>query len=381
MIVPFFLLFFMIGCGGSPDKPVRPQAAPTEPAGTVTNETLPSADFHLQPQPEPGVYELAIEWDAANLLVDEVWIEKATKTKPREYLHRSQLSQGTYQDKELRYGENYDYQVFAISDGRTFPLGAMSLSLPEDWVVPEGEQAWVQRPLGRLFLSKGSVIRLEGNDLSLELLELHSEGGTIETFRAGETASEANAGRSGGRIHIKAGLAVGNLTLASRGESGGPGTCGQNGNPGAPGSNVPPVFSLLDGRMVMTARVSISKEKPRKFVLERLPATDGQNGEPGSPGTNGASGGASGGIRLEVERAESFLPVIVSQGGAGGTGGRGGAGGAGGEGGLVTDLPPSPHPLMGGRKGAEGAPGSDGTVGEKGTDGPIEVILGGKKVI
>lgn len=380
----FFLALLVTGCGGAVNPPDRLPPKPTaEPGLRSTNQTLPSAGFQLQPQPEPGVYELAIQWDTAALLADEVWIEKTIKGRPKEFLHRSDANQGSYQDKALRFGELYDYQVFATSDGRIFPLGALSFTLPEDWVVPEGEHAWVPRPLGRLFLSKGSVIRLEEKDLSLDLLELHSDGGTIETFREGEAA--ALAGRKGGKIHIKAGLAVGNIVLASRGEAGGPGAPGQPGKPGSPGANGGPEHRAVDehsyGSAMMQSRIALPKEGWTRVVVPRTPATDGQTGEPGSPGANGAEGGASGGVRLEVDKAYSLLPKVISQGGAGGLGGSGGAGGEGGEGGLIPDLPALPHPLMGGRKGATGAPGIDGTPGKKGADGPLEIFLGGRKVL
>jgi hypothetical protein len=382
----YFLILFLVGCGNPTEKPASTKATiPAELSGKSADKTLPSADFRLKPQPEPGVYELEIEWDTASVLVDEVWIEKETKGHPREYIFRSQEAKGSYTDKSLQFGKNYGYQVFATSEGRSFPLGAMALSLPEDWVVPAGEHAWVQRPLGRLFLSKGSVVRLEKKDMALELLELHSAGGTIETYQTGEAAPEATAGRSGGRIQIRAGFATGTVTLASRGESGGPGLNGQNGKPGNPGADALPEVRFYDGHAHghsnMQSRMALPKEMFTHVTIPRTPATDGQNGEPGAPGTNGGDGGSSGGVLLKVDKAGSFLPIIVSQGGSGGSGGRGGVGGAGGEGGIVRDLPPSPHPLIGGKRGIPGENGCDGTAGKKGADGPTEVVLQGNKVL
>jgi len=207
---------------------------------------------------------------------------------------------------------------------------------------------------------KNSKIVTNGADLTVEVVDLSTDGSAIISFEHPDRSQPDQPGRPGGRVTlIVHGRIEGRLGLDLSGEAGAPGQPGARGAKGPDGGQGPNAASGL-------------------FDCRRGAGRGGSGGagQPGHPGTGGHDGGDGGTFVLVADGgvttlAQAFDVVTDGgQGGAGGIGGRGGEGGSGGPGG-------SPRGLCsgGGPRGAAGPAGASGAQGPSGKNGSPGAFL------
>jgi hypothetical protein len=244
-------------------------------------------------------------------------------------------------------------------------------------IILEGEKNYAfvgSNKIETLLIEEGSVLVTKDQDVSLNMVDLISLGGTIATFpeRFSDTTQPDYDGLSGGKIVLVTKKAMGELAVELRGLNGGKRTIVP-----APNLLVPP----------QPAKRSCGVYAPRNVSLcHGLP---GVKGFPGEPGLRGLNGGATGSLLLHAESAEQFQLMVNHFPGQGTAGGQGGAGGKGGQGGqgATTKVPDYGYPYGGaGRMSVlvdissvinhpNGAPGPEGDRGQPGIPGVAGEIL------
>lgn len=215
----------------------------------------------------------------------------------------------------------------------------------------------------RLILGRGGFITTGGQDVRLEIGELLSDQGTIQTFSEGQKAEKGRDGRGGGKIELVVGRATGKLFLELRGEDGGNGLDGKD-----------PDESLRGAKGYSGAPAMYSGSFDTGGHRLERPAKDGGRGGPGLPGFpggNGARGGNSGFASIRIIETSEFELVAQKRPGIGGSYGLGGKGGPGGFGGdpgtdhLAQGSGAAPYTSPG-QQGAEGPAGVNGNTGASG---------------
>ncbi len=218
----------------------------------------------------------------------------------------------------------------------------------------------------RIVLARGAFITTGGQDVRIEIGELVSDQGTIQTFAEGQKAEIGRDGRSGGKIELIVGRASGKLHLELRGEEGGDGANGKD-----------PDESLRGTKGYSGANASYSGSFEYGHTLQS-PAKDGGRGGPGLPGFPGGNGGRGGntGIAsikiLEAGEFDLVAQKLPGFGGAKGIGGKGGPGGFGGDPGKDTLAQGSARVYA--SPGPQGADGPAGSSGNAGTNGDVEKL-------
>ena len=205
---------------------------------------------------------------------------------------------------------------------------------------------------------RNAQIVTNGAAVTIDALEVVSDGGGIVSFRDAALVSNAGEGASGGRVTLVVpGALRANLDVRLPGQSGKDGTdggAGAKGGAGTPGDNA--ASGLIDCRRG---------------------AGNGGPGQPGSKGDDGAAGangGAGGELVLRSGQPDLLARDITfaAPGGNGGAGGRGGAGGPGGDGGRGGNAVGLCNGNgQNGPAGPQGPPGMDGKPGASGSAGRV----------
>ncbi len=332
-----------VGCAPEPAA-VQPEAAHAPRASVV-----PLLKGELAPTSMPGLYDVKLRWEIEDGFYEQVWI-KRTLAGSKEVMAQLPPESRQWTDTGLTSGSHPRYEIVLLSDALLTSMSEVQVNIPLDWVVEAGVHAPPSTSYGRIFLREGAVIRTHGQLLEWDLLELHSDGGRIETYPEAAVASPGIPGGPGSTVSIKAQFASGHLTVNASGMKGGqgsPGAKGPTGDGGTPFVNLPGSHQDLQAR-------------------------DGSPGGPGTAGGQGFSGGDGGAVMIDVARAADFLPFVTSAGGEGGEGGPGGPGGDGGSAGWTPrDFAHSPQP------GPIGSAGPAGLVGLPGKAGAVSIKLNG----
>jgi hypothetical protein len=140
-------------------------------------------------------------------------------------------------DRIPQPGARYVYYLGAINDPHYLLKAKALVQIPKDFEVRDQEVLPSQKITGfnRLFFYRGSRLSTAGLDLSIDVNEIISDAGVIETFPEKQAALVGALGRSGGNISIKAKTGKGLLYVFGRGENGGAGAEGKVGAPGKSG--------------------------------------------------------------------------------------------------------------------------------------------------
>jgi hypothetical protein len=236
----------------------------------------------------------------------------------------------------------------------------------------------------RLILKPGGKLVSRGADIQIEVEELYTEGGQIETFSDSQQQTNPQVGQDGrnsGRLIVQAKKEFqGKLKLISRGEAGGSGIPGlsaqelglgipapaEAGNPGVVGVDI----GFSRGLNFEALPRELPERPSRPIPFCETAARDGghgQKGFPGGAGGPGMRGGDSGEIRLYVPANVQPDIEIIRIPGAPGLGGQGGLGGPGGEGGNGG----APGVFAGRTICPAGNKGPQGPVGDTGASGAI----------
>jgi len=217
----------------------------------------------------------------------------------------------------------------------------------------------------RLVLKSGAQFITQGLNLRLEIDELISDNGVIQTFPDDQRAPVGQEGRSGGHLELVVGHATGKFNVKMLGEQGGEGIPGKDPDESLRGPKGP------NGNNVIICNVG---GNITGIFICKQPSSGGAGGQglPGFPGGIGFKGGDSGTALIKIASTDDGFELHTERkSGAGGIGGLGGAGGLGGFGGdpgdkkwlnvIVTTGPQGPQ-------------GPRGPTGNKGLDGYQEKI-------
>ena len=350
-----------------------------EPADVrmMSAEEGPSFDARLIPGSEPQMYQVQLNWAAPSTAVDG-WVllrDDDQGQRIRTHLSGDVLS---FTDTEVVAGHSYIYEIAALHGKNGYQSQTARARVPLDFVV-EGTQIVnrIGSDYGRLFFKPGSRILTQGRGLEINVTEIISQDGIIETFPENQTAESGLRGRSSGVITIQAKRAArGILRFYLRSESGGVGAPGAAGGPGARGApGAPGESGYFPG---MPDGVNYCFKAP----------SNGGRGDKGARGGSGGRGADGGDIDLLsvsiLEESGFQMPVEVSagRGGAGGEGGCGGVGGEGGAAGVVVEKKIFPGrqpdliqrinlPVCKANSGSRGEDGERGSQGSNGIDGNV----------
>lgn len=330
-----FCLFLLTACAEPPPAPVTAPAARSVAA-------FPTLCARVTPGAQQG-YRVQLKWEAAELGAEEWWVSREDAQGRRATVGRVPASESSVVDASAEAGQHYRYTLHAQGGPARSEIAEASVQTPEDWVVPRGISPARSGKFGRLILEAGAVLRTGEADLELQVAQLRSDNGVIETFGRAEPAAAGQPGRRGGHIRLRVGEFSGDLRVVSRGEQGGRGSTGAKGSKGQP------------------PRAEI----PATFVFEGVKVIPGTAGGTGGVGGPGSAGGDAGDLSVDVTDYRGWISALSE----GGLGGEGGEGGPGGDGGGDKDL-----------KGATGKTGLPGPSGASGKAGPVCVRIAGKIV-
>ena len=299
--------------------------------------------------------------------------------------------QNGFADSEVTPANSYTYTLSPTANVLSPSTPPLTIEIPEDLDVKALLKRVAASPdshikgFRRLFLDSAEPFTTSGRELTIEVDEIRSSNGSIQTFPENQTAPLGTNGHSGGSLTIRAKRVLGTLNIVMRGERGGQGQQGLSGSGGALGA-VGPTERTGSPWMQPFCR-GVPRYTGDEFV-RRHPARGGVGGQGGTghAGFPGMQGGFTGNLVVEIPGVdESQIHFIVQPGlaGEGGNGGLGGDGGPGGPGGAIQGnhdcdggrslcCPPSPQGATGPR-GEQGPKGPPGTNGDRGT-----VVINGK---
>jgi hypothetical protein len=238
----------------------------------------------------------------------------------------------------------------------------------------------------RLTLLEGAVLATNGQALQLDVEEVVSFGGVIDTTPVDPTPAAGANGISGGLFHLTATRGRGNLSIVAGGQSGAVGLKGAVGEVGAKGGRGGNGANDYTTECWFSALALFERDpggpghchKNWSCSRQTGDGAQGARGTIGKPGLAGGSGGDSAPILVELEDPSGLLVSTEAHPGKGGSGGQGGDGGIGGPGGDP-GARDSRNICRVANRGPQGTRGDQGPLGLGGKDGneqPICLRLG-----
>lgn len=358
-------------------------AAPVETTGPSI-QSVSGLKLELKEYDAPNSYGVALSWEDVGK-GQAILLRRVDQDGRITQLDTLPIDEHSFEDKSVLPTVKYSYQLAILSGEALAQKLEAEIQIPSDLAFSGLTTIGnVDSSIRRIFLNEGVVARTNGEEVTIDVNEIVSRNGVIETFAEGTTAAAGQNGRSGGRIYIKTKKGRGNLTILARGENGGAGFQGPTGGSGAGGG--PGRNGVADSESICRQPLSTLRppsEGGRCYQnwycsVETGDGASGGQGLPGGPGESGRSGGDSALIVVEVSDPSGFEINPVSLPGAGGAGGSGGRGGPGGPGG-----PPGAGDPRGkcriastGPQGGSGPLGAAGPIGISGIKQPICTRLG-----
>ena len=240
--------------------------------------------------------------------------------------------------------------------------------------------------IGRLTILEGGVLATDGQELALDVQEIVSWNGVIDTTPQNPALTIGSSGRSGKLFHLTAKSGSGQLKIISAGQNGATGQQGSTGDAGGTGGRG------SDGADNFSTECWLASFSPfghepggtghcsKNWYCSKQTG-DGAQGARGGTGRVGLSGGPGGDASpVLVELADPTgiqisTEVRIGKGGDGGLGGNGGPGGGGGDPGSRD----SKNLCRVAERGPQGPVGDQGPQGPTGKDGvpkPVCLRLG-----
>ncbi len=370
-------------------------AEPEEDDKTIGFSTTVVAD------PSPNKYLVELKWNSNGSSPRGWFIRREEMESGKDYVTALEHARNSFQDNRVVAGKTYHYEFGSVEDIGNVKRAESTVTIPFDLELTSATINPNTSGINRLFLRKGARLQLQDKPLNLNVAEILSDEGIIESFPEGQTAAPQANGRPGGRIEIHAKKAIGRLYVYGRGEHGGPGLVGKNGLPGKRGPeghyalstcekvdvvcNCGSRFHELEEGVKRGEVFSIFQfmaEKVRhRCITQTGDGGIGFPGERGGIGGNGGNGGDSSKIFIEISDPSALELKTYPLAGLGGTGGPGGEGGDGGLGGAPGSrsldyyyVCREAHP---GPKGPNGSKGDTGKTGESGKLRSACITLGG----
>ena len=300
-----FLVFNLSGCQqGKPDMPHERSASDPAPHPPGSKTDKPTLIASVRATPKPNQYMVVLEWNGVST-DPEAWtldkLDGKILTAPFTTLAGSVRR---FTDLEVKAGKTYTYSLKAEQREETQPLESATVAIPRDLEI-KGAQTVSSLPrINRLFLYPDSHLITMGREFHLDVNEIVSEDGTIESFPEKAVTAPAGAnGRSGEAMNIRAKRGTGILHVVARGEDGVPGSRGANGIPGANGA---PGYCFGCG-----PNVKPGHHGPVRPFCDAMTAWPGRDGEPGTDARDGYPG-ATAEMPQNFSSKSSSLPGSVS---------------------------------------------------------------------
>ena len=194
---------------------------------------VPKLVAAYEPSSQPNQHRIHLSWNVEE--EPDRWFLYRTMNEATPLLVTGPDGSQTKFIDEVTDPGTYTYELLS-QDEMNYHFVSESLEIAKDVVISESGTLTSLGNVGRLFLQNNVVLNTDGQSVQIEAEEIRSEGATIETFAAGQTAKQGEAGRGGGEVSIRAKRGFGKLTLIARGENGGDGKQGSNGKKGATGA-------------------------------------------------------------------------------------------------------------------------------------------------
>lgn len=240
----------------------------------------------------------------------------------------------------------------------------------------------------RLTILEGAVLATNGHPLSLDVEEIVSFNGRIDTTPTEPVASVESHGASGGLFQLSAKRGRGNLHIVAGGQNGGVGAKGALGDPGSKGARGHDGKNDYQTDCLLSALSVFHREFPgrcfKNWYCSRQTGDGAQGGRGGTgkPGLKGGAGGDSSPVLIDLEDPSGIIITTEVQVGKGGIGGPGGDGGPGGQGGDPGSRD-SRKLCRSANRGPQGPLGNQGPLGPSGDDGkeqPFCLRLGAAQI-
>ncbi len=396
LCVLFLCLGAVPGCddGGYDAPPVKtPFVDGVKPAPTL------GLNSEIKPDGKPNQYSVTLTWRGTYQAGN--WIIRRTEGKSNTVLLEALPEASSYfTDKTTLPGTQYRYELGMNGRDGFYPISEISVLTPKDLVVTGRMILSDAGPYSRAFFTENSILVTNGTPLKLELKEIVSLGGVIETFPDGAKSAPGVAGKTPETIQIYAERGTGQLRINTRGERGGDGTDGQDGVKGATGLAGAPGDWGMNPELYknqfangIEAEEREMRRQPwppgheqwksvlgavRRFICARLPGNGarGAGGTAGTDGSDGGNGGNSGSVNIKIAEGD-MLVTVHPQPGTAGLAGRLGKGGEGGDGGVpgALDVGHVCPPAKTGDRGSSGLDGRQGRIGERGVTSPSCIRL------
>jgi hypothetical protein len=240
----------------------------------------------------------------------------------------------------------------------------------------------------RLTILDGAVLATNGHPLSLDVEEIVSFNGRIDTTPNEPVPSAGGQGASGALFQLSAKRGRGYLHVMAGGQNGGIGAKGPTGETGGKGARGHAGKNDYQTDCLLSALSVLNREFPgrcfKNWYCSRQTGDGAQGGRGGTgkPGLQGGDGGNSSPVLIELEDPSGIIISTEVQVGKGGFGGPGGDGGLGGSGGAPGSRD-SRKLCRSANRGPRGPRGNQGPLGPSGDDGkeqPICLRLGAAQI-
>lgn len=354
----------VMACSEIKNKDPETQAIAQDPVEnkSLTQKSLDPVVIEMKESDVPHQYQIAISWpDKYKKVLIENEGEKLIETNStNQFL------------LDIKDNTKFDIRLYSLDSENPILIGSKKDQTPKDYtfnsIIDLKEDLEINSH--RIFILNGTKIQTNGKNLKLKSDKLISDNAEVFSFQSGAKNGPTLNGASGGLVAIYSKVAVGNLKIQLRGQSGGDGYDGvsftaraQDGSSGRKG----------DHECVAAKVGGISVGGPLKCLCTRNPTdgTPGANGEQGRPGIKAGDGGNSGKIIVEIEEPSKFVVEPFQDVGLGGRSGVGGPGQEGGEGGPAGDS--SSNECQTAKQGPKGATGAKGIDATPSINGSIEI--------
>ncbi|MBI4404091.1 MAG: hypothetical protein HY537_08020 [Deltaproteobacteria bacterium] len=352
--------------------------------------------------PAPNKYEVHLAWLKLGGIPQGWFIHRVGTDEEDVLFEQLEAEKDSYSDSNVIAGKQYRYEFGFVANTGNIKVAQKTVTIPIDFEI----SGTVLNPrltnFNRIFLVEGARIITMGENLVINVSEVISQNGIIESFPENQTAVPQGDGRAGGTIEIHARSGQGTLFIYGSGENGGdglPGIKGAIGKKGIQGKFAISTHQQVDvvcdcGRHAqklerlidegsVTATLEYALEKTRHRCI--LQPGDGEIGEPGGTGANGGDGGRGGdsaAVTVEITEPNTLEVKAFATPGRGGHGGPGGVGGDGGPGGepgnTGLDFYHVCRNAQGGPQGPAGRNGERGKDGAPGKQLPMRLKMGAR---
>lgn len=318
----------------------------------------------VEPTEEPRKYVVYLSWP-------KIEADKKVRIRLTEVLTTVGPNQTTFAH-EVDHNQTLTY-LFEVLDSASRIESKFSklVIIPQDLVFGEAKGRDLTEDIKlkakRAFFLSKSEFSTNGFKFDLEVEELISDNGTLQTYPESSKAEPDLHGKAAGDVQIKARSASGKLKVFMRGQHGGDGANGAaHINAAASGAQ------SGEGESHCTCGPSCHKNNsPPVCTCKKVGVAGGTGatGAPGNSGGNAGNGGSTGRLTVLVQDGREFDLQYVRKPGLAGLPGKGSKGQLGGAGG-----PKRKRGECVGPAGASGKNGPDGQDGHPALDGKEDQI-------